>query len=114
MRPQLPDDANGDAIRKLISTGNDLDRPMYVDFQVAVPTEEAGNNLAKAAKKLGYKTKVYASNGCELPWTCECSTRMLATYQCIVAFEQELGELASPYGGFPDGWGSFGNARKRS
>ena len=109
MRSKLPNDANGDALRRLIKDGSDLSRPIYVDFQVAVPNKTKAEQLADAVRKLGYKVRVYASSDCELPWTCECSTRMLVTREGIVAMEAELADLASPLGGFPDGWGSFGN-----
>ncbi len=109
MGSKLPNDADGDALRRLIKDGSDLSKPMYVDFQVAVPSEKAAKQLADGARKLGYKVRVYASAECELPWTCECSTRMVVSHEGIVAMETELAELASPLGGFPDGWGSFGN-----
>lgn len=109
MGSKLRNDANGDALRRLIKDGSDLSRPMDVDFQVAVPNKTKAEQLADAARKLGYKVRVYASSECELPWTCECSTRMLVTHEGIAAVETVLAELASPFGGFPDGWGSFGN-----
>lgn len=109
MPHDLPESADFDALRKLVEEGSDLDRPMCVNFHVAVPSKSAGDRLAEAARKLGYCARVYASRGCSLPWTCECSTRMLATPSGIAAFEAELSELALPLGGFPDGWGTFGN-----
>jgi hypothetical protein len=109
MGSKLPNDADGNALRRLTKCGSDLSKPMYADFQVAVPNKKSAKQLAAAARKLGYKVHVYASPECELPWTCECSTRMLMTHGGIVAIEAELAELASPFGGFPDGWGSFGN-----
>lgn len=81
MATDLPNDSDGDALRRVLRDGSDMAKPMFVDFQIAVPSEEAGKRLADAARKLGYHVEVYDSAGCRLPWTCQCSTRMLATYE---------------------------------
>lgn len=109
----FPADADGDALRRLANDGSDMSKPMRIDFQVAVPDEKSANTLAEMCYELGYRVKVYESSECSLPWTCECSTRMLATYEGINAIERELEELAESVGGYPDGWGSFGNVRNR-
>ena len=111
MMDQVPNDADGDALRRLVHTGSDLTKPMFVDFQVAVPDEESAKGLAEVAADLGYRVKIYDSAECKLPWTCERSTRMLATYQAVIAMQEELSEISKPFGGFPDGWGSFGNGQ---
>lgn len=109
MQHDFPNDADGDALRRLAHDGGDLSNPMTIDFQVAVPDKTAANALAEVTYKLGYRVKIYASPECSLPWTCECSTRMLATYDGVIAVQAELARLAKPFGGHPDGWGSFGN-----
>lgn len=110
MQHDFPNDADGDALRRVVALGSDLSRPMYIDFQVAVPAKAAAKELSELTQKLGYHVKVYASPGCSLPWTCECSTRMLASYEGVIAIQTELAILAEPFKGHPDGWGSFGNA----
>jgi hypothetical protein len=109
VRLDFPNDADGDALRRLINGGSDLAKPMYIDFQVAVLDETAARGLADVASKLGYHVHIYASPECSLPWTCECSTRMLASYEGVIAIQEELTKLATPFGGHSDGWGSFGN-----
>jgi hypothetical protein len=106
---EFPNDADGDALRRFVDGGSDLSKPMTIDFQVAVPDEAAANGLAEVVDKLGYRATIYASQECSLPWTCECSTRMLATYDGVIAIQTELARLAKPFRGHPDGWGSFGN-----
>jgi hypothetical protein len=105
----FPNDGHGDALRRIVDGGSDLSKPMTIDFQVAVPDEAAANRLAEVVYKLGYRVQIYASPECSLPWTCECSTRMLATYDGVIAIQAELARLAKPFRGHPDGWGSFGN-----
>jgi hypothetical protein len=104
-----PNDDDGDALRGVLRNGSDMTRPMFIDFQVAVPSEEAAKSLAEIAKKIGYVVAIYDSPECRLPWTCQCSTRMLATYSGVLAIQAELARLSAPLGGFPDGWGTFGN-----
>jgi hypothetical protein len=109
MMDDLPNDADGDALRRVADMGSDLSKPMFVDFQVAVPDEASAKALAAAAAELGYHVSVSDSAECTLPWTCECSTRMLVTYDAVIAIQSELAEIARPFGGLPDGWGTFGN-----
>jgi regulator of RNase E activity RraB len=109
MADGFPNDADGDALRRIAQHGSDLSRPMFIDFQVAVPDKSSAEELAAVAQKLGYRVSVYDSPKCTLPWTCECSTRMVATYESVIAVQNELAEISEQFGGIPDGWGSFGN-----
>ena len=109
MNHSFPDDADGHALRRIADHGSDMSKPMFIDFQVAVPDENSARSLADVARKLGYHAKVYDSAGCTLPWTCECSTRMVATYEGVIATQAELASISAPFGGIPDGWGTFGN-----
>lgn len=109
MSTKFPNDADGDALQNLVDHGSDLSRPLLINFQVAVPSQESADAFAKVVCKLGYKVSIYESPECALPWTCECSTRAIATYDALIAYQKELAVLATPFGGHPDGWGSFGN-----
>jgi regulator of RNase E activity RraB len=109
MTHDFPDDADGGALRRIANDGSDMSKPMFVNFQVAVPDEAAAKTLAEVAWKLGYRVGIYASPECGMPWTCECSTRMLATHDGVLAVQRELGEIGARVGGRPDGWGTFGN-----
>jgi regulator of RNase E activity RraB len=109
MNTDFPEDADGNALRNSIKNGSDLSRPMLVNFQIAVPSEDAAKQLADVTSKLGYKVSVYESPECSLPWTCECSARIVATYDSLGAYQKELAVLAARVDGHPDGWGSFGN-----
>lgn len=105
----FPNDADGDALRRLAEDGNDLTRPMHIDFTISVPSLAAGHAVARAAQELGYRTSVeHDEEGAT--WTCYCSRHMVASYDAVVLAQEELSRVSGPHGGHCDGWGSFGNA----
>jgi Regulator of ribonuclease activity B len=48
MLGNYPNDSDGDALRRVVNDGSDMSKPMFIDFQVAVPDEAAANALAKS------------------------------------------------------------------
>ncbi len=108
MEVEYPDDADGDALRRVASDGSDMSRPMAIDFAVAVPDETSGLRMAAAAGSAGYATSVWQDDESG-DWTCDCTKTMAATYDAVVASQDELDKLAKPFGGHADGWGTFGN-----
>lgn len=116
MKTEMPSDADGNVLRGLETSGNDLSKPMVVDFQIAASDEETAKRVAEAAGNLGYQTSIYFDDeeadleDDEDLWTCECSKTMVATYDAIMAAQAELDAIARPLGAYCDGWGTFGNA----
>jgi regulator of RNase E activity RraB len=110
---EYPTDDDGDALRRLAADGNDMSRPMSIDFTIAVPTQSAGHAIAQAAQELGYRASVEHDDEDDV-WTCFCTKHMLATYEGVVLGQQELNTLSRPHGGECDGWGSFGNSAESS
>jgi regulator of RNase E activity RraB len=108
-RTVYPNDADGDALRRIAADGSDMTRPMCLNFHVAIPDQATAKTMAEIVYKLGYRVKIYESPNCKLSWTCECSCRMFAEYDAIIAIQKELEELSAPLGGFSDGWGTLGN-----
>jgi hypothetical protein len=109
MVDQLPSDADGDALRRLISDGSDLSKPMAIDFAVLVPNREVGLAYAIVVEPLGFRVDV-KRGGATGRWTCYCSRTMVPSYEAMISTQELLEELGRPYGAKPDGWGSFGNA----
>jgi hypothetical protein len=107
MNDNYPNDADGDALRRVIGLGADMSRPMEIDFFVAVPRREAGKAIARLATHAGYRTSI-VHNEEDDAWDCYCSKFMLLTYEGVVAAQRELDELSRPFGGRSDGWGTFG------
>ncbi|GFO57476.1 hypothetical protein GMSM_44830 [Geomonas sp. Red276] len=104
----MEDEATRDALSGLQTTGSDLTKPLEMDFFVAVPSEIAGNNVALAAQHLGFRTSVEQDSDGE--WTCYCSKKLVPSYEEVRHLEKQLDSLARPFGGYSDGFGSYGNS----
>ena|SRR5260370_13467950 len=109
MSETYPNDADGDALRRVASTGIDMSCPMDIDFFVTVPDREAGDAVAELATRTGYHTKLVHDEEDDA-WDCYCTKTMLATYDCVVDAQLELDELSRPFGGHSDGWGTSGKS----
>jgi hypothetical protein len=109
MIDNLPNDSDGDALRRLLATGSDLSIEMIVDFAVHVPDEASGLAVANEAKALGFQTDVERDDE-TLDWTCYCSRAIIPSYDLIILIQKQLNNLSRPFGGRSDGWGSFGNS----
>ena len=105
---EIPNDADGDAMRRVISSGSDPSRPMVVDFAVAVPNEEKGNRIKQRVQNRGYSVKIYKDEETK-EWTCYCSREMILDHALLLSYQKELDELAQSDEGFSDGWGTYGN-----
>jgi hypothetical protein len=104
-----PQDADGDALRRVARDGSDMSRAMDIDFAVAVPNEESGLAIAEIVRARGYRPDVSRDDESG-DWTCYCTRSMVPTYDAIIAVQNELDALVKPLGGYSDGWGTFGNA----
>lgn len=105
----LPDDATGQALRRYAEAGSDLSLPMRMDFFVSVPSEAVGQQVATHAQRLGYETAVTLDEETG-SWTCTCTRTLVPSYEHVCAVEAELDAIGQEYGGYADGFGSFGNA----
>jgi regulator of RNase E activity RraB len=109
----LPDDDDGQAIRRVAADGSNLDRSMEIDFMVVAPDAEAGDAIAAAARHLGYDARVVLDEEDDgASWTVYCTREIVLTYAAVVAAQEELDRVSGPFGGRSDGWGTFGNAHR--
>ncbi|MDH3885131.1 MAG: ribonuclease E inhibitor RraB [Desulfobacterales bacterium] len=104
----FPGNADGDALRRLAESGADMTRPMVINFAVAIPDEPTGKAIALKASETGYNSSVDQDLESS-EWICYCSRLMFATYTGVINCQLELDKIAVAYGGFVDGWGTFGN-----
>src|SRR5262249_31065674 len=108
MKP-IPDDTTGDALRLIAERGSDLTKPMKMDFFIAVPSKGAGDRIALKARVLGFVTSVEQDDD-GLKWTCYCTKVLVPEYSEVVKIERQLDSIAKEFGGYADGFGTFGNA----
>ena len=102
----LPDDDNGDVLRRLEAQGDDLTQPRNIDFTVVFPTEDAAEHFAAHFRKEGYIVSVeFAETVKELPWDVIVVRHMTPSHRGISEFETTLQEVADNLGGLNDGWG---------
>lgn len=106
MNDQLPDDADGGALRRLERDGSDLSQPMEIDFAVDVPDAQAGQRFASVAGTIGFETAISEHEG---RWTCNCTRTMTPTYDAFIEMQAQLDRAGTPFGARSDGWGTFGN-----
>ncbi len=106
MPSDFPDDDTGDALRRMFSSGDRLDIPRDVDFNVVFPTESSAAAFARYFAQAGYKVSVRKSGVREdCPWDVLVVKKMAPTYETITDFEDVLQAIANNFDGQNDGWG---------
>ncbi len=103
-----PDDSDGDALRSIEAQGNDMSASMEIDFPVLFPSEGQASVFAPVAASLGFRVHL-SQDEKDLNWDVYCTCDMVPEYEEIVRIQHELTAAAKPYGGYSDGWGTFGN-----
>ena len=103
-----PDDANGDALRRMEETGDDLSRPRDIEFTVVFPNETGAKLFANQFGAFGFTTSVeFAKTVQDFPWDVIVVKYMVPSHEEIRAFEDSLQRVADTFGGRNDGWGCF-------
>ena len=103
---QFPQDLNGDVLRRMLASGDDLSRPRDIEFVHVMPSETAARQMSEEARKLGHSTSV-SRNEDSADWETTCVINMVPTHAAITATEETLARLAERFGGYADGWGCF-------
>jgi regulator of RNase E activity RraB len=105
---KIPDDADGDAMRRVLRSGSDPSKPIDIDFMVACLSVAAAEKIAPVASALGYSVSISMDKE-DHSITCNCSKNMLLDYDLLIQSQEELYRAAKVYDGYVDGWGTFGN-----
>jgi regulator of RNase E activity RraB len=105
---KIPNDADGDAMRRVLSHDADPSRPMDIDFMIACLDVATAERIAPLASSLGYTTKITADEEDDSV-TCYCMRNMLLDYDALISAQSELDAVAKLHDGYIDGWGTFGN-----
>ena len=108
MKREFPGDENGDVLRRMRDSGDDLSKPRDIDFTVVLPGETQAETLAALFRKQGLEAVVDCANVVPgLPWEVVVSKFMVPAHGAITEFENVLQAAAGPLGGRNDGWGCF-------
>ena len=103
-----PNDANGDALRRMAAEGDDLTRPRDIEFTVVFPNARSAKQFAEQMRTQGYEASHELSETVEgFPWDVIVVKHMAPSHTEIGNFEALLQSEADPFGGHNDGWGSF-------
>jgi hypothetical protein len=104
----FPDDENGDVLRQMQESGDDLSRPREIDFSVVFPGELEARTMATQFRELGFAVKTKKADVVpNLPWDVLITRYMVPSHDAITALEHDLQVAAEPLGGRNDGWGCF-------
>jgi hypothetical protein len=106
-----PNDANGDALRRMEEAGYDLSRPRNIDFTVVFANKDAAEKFVSQLRARGYAASIEFTETDETsPWDVVVVNNMIPTHEGIGAFEDLLQHVASSFGGRNDGWGSLSDS----
>ncbi|MFS0767072.1 ribonuclease E inhibitor RraB [Peribacillus phoenicis] len=104
----FPKDEDGEVLELLYKSGVDFNQKHVVDFFVAVPNQKLGEELLIQLKGKEFDCELEQDEETK-EWTCFCSKEMFLKYDEIIEVQKRLDELSKPYGGYTDGWATFGD-----
>ena len=104
-RTKFPRDENGEALRSMEESGDDLSKSRVIDFSVVF--EDVENARAFRDQIQNPETKVVIDDDTSERVDVTVSREMTPTHDAISDFEMMLERIASPLGGRNDGWGCF-------
>ena len=104
----IPNDADGDAMQRVIEGGADVTRPMVVDFQIDCPDVAGAEAIGAKVPGGEFAVRIYQDPE-DGAVTCECSREMLLDHSELIRIQRQLTEIAEPFGGWCESWGTFGN-----
>jgi hypothetical protein len=100
-----PADDNGDALRNMEASGDDLSKRRVIDFSVVFDGLDEAQQFQKRIENADVSAVIDDSGdgSVEAP----VSVELTPNHAAISEFEAKLDRLASPFGGRNDGWGCF-------
>jgi Regulator of ribonuclease activity B len=112
---QYPNDADGQALAAIASSGMDMTTPTLIEFAIDVLDESAGNAVLNVVSSHGYQTELYYDEGepdyqdgddeeFGPSWTVYAVAQMQPTYENVVGHQARINELVAEIGGNCDAW----------
>jgi hypothetical protein len=100
----IPNDANGDVLRRMIKDGDDLSRPRMMDFCYIFPERRQALAFAEIVDDRELEVRISYNKEREM-WDTIVKRNMIPTHEGITTFELSLAAHAELVGGEADGWG---------
>lgn len=107
---RLPNDADGDTIRRIQASGSSLDQPMDIDIQIVASSEEAAQDAHTRLAVAGFSVRRFFHDDSN-DWDVIATKTMLLTHRGIVQLQADVSELLSDLSCVVDGWGTLGNSK---
>lgn len=105
--PEFPDDADGDALRRIAEAGADMSRPMRVEFQVDASSRCDAEAIERLATARGYDAHTFEDDDGSL--CVILAVLMVANYEGVVSRQAEITDFVRSFGTHCDSWGTWGN-----
>lgn len=112
MIDKWPDDENGDALRNMAMSGDDLSKARDIEFSVIFRNESKARKFCCMISKDDMRADCHHSEGHPEVWDVTVTSNMVPTHYAISLMEDRLARLAVPFGGQNDGWGCFAVPRQ--
>ncbi len=111
--PQIPDDENGDVLRRMLREGDDLSKPRMIDFCYIFPERRQALAFAEIVDDRELEVCISYNKERDM-WDAIVKRYMVPTHQDITAFELSVASKAESLGGEADGWGCFAQEKKEN
>jgi len=108
MEPPYPDDDDGEVLRRVAAEGADMSRPMTIEYTIYAKDIHSARALAERIAAVGYTPRLYVDDE-DGSISLYCARHMVATYEAVVACQEELNSLGHSVGAICDGWLTAGN-----
>jgi len=109
---QIPNDANGDVLRRMLRDGDDLSKPRMIDFCHIFPERRQALAFADIIDDPELEVAISYYKERDL-WQVTVRRHMAPTHRDIAEFELSLAPKAQSVGGEADGWGCLVHKDKR-
>ena len=100
---QLPDDTNGQVLRRMAAAGDDLSQPRQIEFFFVFSDEQSAWMFGESIQDNCDGISIDLADSARPVVTVR--RILVPDHGLITGFERFLTEKAMSYGGRPDGWG---------
>ncbi len=98
-------DQDQEILEHLKERGSDLTLPHEIEFYVYFPSEQAAQTASHGITQEGFRIHLLADPSGNR-WLCLALKEFIPDLETIKTYQQKFDDLAKPYGGKCDGWGT--------